>query len=271
MKGLFRSFEVHDLEYLLIGGQAAVLYGAAHFTSDVDVWIRPTRVNLIRLTASLEATGAFLHKLTPPLSMRWLDRGHGFHFRVPVGRSRADDLYLDVMGRPPRVTSFQAAARRAVSMDTPWGSLPVVGIEDLVELKKTNRPGDYEVISRLVRIRLAQLECPGAQELVWALRNSFRAEDLLAVVKNVPVRPGSGCGLQERVIHSLALAVIAGASPMSELETSLDLRLVSHLTAGRAYWTPRLQELRTLRAEGRLMAEGLPVVGQKTKKKNKYY
>lgn len=41
MKSLFRSFEKEGVRYLLIGGQAAILYGASHFTQDLDLWVDP--------------------------------------------------------------------------------------------------------------------------------------------------------------------------------------------------------------------------------------
>lgn len=42
MRSLFRSFERSGVEYLLISGQASVLYGAALFSEDIDIWLRPT-------------------------------------------------------------------------------------------------------------------------------------------------------------------------------------------------------------------------------------
>lgn len=38
MRKLFQSFERVGLEYLLISGQASILYGAATFSEDVDLW-----------------------------------------------------------------------------------------------------------------------------------------------------------------------------------------------------------------------------------------
>lgn len=135
MRGLFRAFKAHHVEYLVISGQASVLYGGAFFSQDLDIWIRPAPANARRLLESLARLRARVHKLTPPLSARNLRRGHGFHFLVP--QRGAPDLYLDVMGRPPRVGSFGGALRRAERMDTSWGRLPVVSLEDLVEIKKT--------------------------------------------------------------------------------------------------------------------------------------
>jgi len=42
MRRLIRAFEASDLAYLLIGGQASIVYGAATFSEDVDVWIEPS-------------------------------------------------------------------------------------------------------------------------------------------------------------------------------------------------------------------------------------
>jgi hypothetical protein len=131
MRNLFRSFDRFGVEYLLISGQVSVLYGAATFSEDIDIWVRPTPANVARLSRAPAACRARAYKRTPPLIPRHLRRGHGFHFTLPA---RPDPVYLDVMGSPPRVKSFRAAQRRAEHMKTGWGVLPVVSIQDLVAL-----------------------------------------------------------------------------------------------------------------------------------------
>jgi hypothetical protein len=49
----FQSLEAHDVPYLLISGQATVLYGAATFSEDIDLWVEPSDVNVQRLRAAL--------------------------------------------------------------------------------------------------------------------------------------------------------------------------------------------------------------------------
>jgi hypothetical protein len=46
----FQSLGSHGVEYLLISGQATVLYGAATFSEDIDLWINPTPENCDRFT-----------------------------------------------------------------------------------------------------------------------------------------------------------------------------------------------------------------------------
>ena len=95
----FQSLDRHRVEYLLISGQATVLYGAATFSEDIDLWINPTEANGNRFLPALHECCARFYKLTPPPTVENLRRGHGFHFILP------GEVFLDVMGRPPRVSS----------------------------------------------------------------------------------------------------------------------------------------------------------------------
>jgi hypothetical protein len=177
MRKLFQSFESEKVRYLLISGQASILYGAATFSEDVDIWIDPTAANARRLLQALARCGATVYKLTPPLTRENFTRGHGFHFLVPTGRP---PVYLDVMGRPPRVGAFADARRRSRRIEADWGPVPVVSPEDLVKLKLTQRLADYDVISRLVRIQVdaTARDAPVRRAKVrWGLRNTFDAGD----------------------------------------------------------------------------------------------
>ena len=53
MRNLFQSFKAHGLEYILISGQASVIYGAATFSEDIDIWINPANSNIKRLLKAL--------------------------------------------------------------------------------------------------------------------------------------------------------------------------------------------------------------------------
>jgi hypothetical protein len=133
MRSLFRSFERFGVDYLLISGQASILYGAATFSEDIDLWIRPSSGNVGRVLAALTSVRARVHKLTPPLETRFLRAGHGFHFVIP---SSPLPVYLDLLGKPPRVGLFSRSRLRARLLETDWGRIPVVAPEDLVSLKK---------------------------------------------------------------------------------------------------------------------------------------
>src|ERR1035438_2507798 len=107
----FQSLDRNQVEYLLISGQAAVLYGAATFSEDIDLWINPTEKSRDCFIAALRDCQACYYKLTPPLTMEHLQRGHGFHFILPGGE--AGEVFLDVMGNPPRAGSFAGSLATA--------------------------------------------------------------------------------------------------------------------------------------------------------------
>jgi hypothetical protein len=233
MRSLFRSFERLGVDYLLISGQASVLYGAATFSEDIDIWVRPAPDNLKRLLESLAASRARVYKLTPPMTPRYANAGHGFHFVLP---SRPLSTYLDVMARPPRVGAFGPARRRARPMITDWGTLPVVSIPDLVLLKKTRRLSDYDVITNPALARLSESTRPSPSLLQWAAQHAFRAEERGEILR----RMGRQVELEScrRVIaHEVA---------------RLQAQDVAH-------WSSRIDELRSLRRAGRLWPEGAAV------------
>jgi hypothetical protein len=131
----FQSLEEHHVSYLLISGQATVLDEAADFSEDVDIWINPSADNIQRFTASLRALKAQYYKLTPPLTEARMRAGHGFHFTIQTEKT----FYLDVLGQPPRVGAFDDALSTSETFELTWGRIPVIGIRELVEVKKTQR------------------------------------------------------------------------------------------------------------------------------------
>ncbi|MBI5243724.1 MAG: hypothetical protein HY922_08590 [Elusimicrobia bacterium] len=236
MRRLFRSFDRSGLKYLLISGQASVLYGAATFSEDIDIWIRPDAANARRLLAALAACAARVHKLTPPLTAKFLLGGHGFHFILP---QPSGPVYVDVMGIPPRSGPFGAAHRRAQTMKTDWGTLHVAAIEDLVALKMTRRLSDYEVISNLVRLRLARESGAVARRLLrWASRFSFRAEDRV------------------KLLQALGVSL-----PLERCRRMIAAEIAERQSQDVRYWAPIIAELKDLRRRGLLLEPGTPVSG----------
>jgi hypothetical protein len=253
MRSLFRALDRERVRYLVISGQACILYGASQFTEDIDLWIQPAPGNLESFLRAMARVEAHVYKLTPPLSMKYVRKGHGFHFRI--GR----DLFLDVMGRPPRVGSFQQAISRAREFKTDWGTLPVSAPEDLVLLKRTNRPGDYEAISNLVRLRFQEAK-EDVDVVRWALLNTFEVADLadFAVeavdrLRRWPSRPA---------LRALLPVTAASRPPERRIRRAarlLALEMAEAQERGRLYWRPVVAELRKLQASRRLIPEGTPV------------
>jgi hypothetical protein len=253
----FQSLDKLSVDYLLISGQASVLYGAATFSEDIDLWIRPTKENADAFLRALRISGAIYYKLTPSLAVQHLRNGHGFHFVLPTGETPA--VYLDVMGRPPRVGSFDEALVEAKWMDTEWGRVHVIGIMGLVELKKTQRLEDYPIIGRLVLARHS--EGQPLPDSDWGMHNLFtlpELEEYLTVHAAAPVSSQWPDALQQ-----FAAAVRSNIDPpeetRSEVNAWMQRRIQQCQRADRVYWHPIIAELRQLRSSGSLLEEGTPV------------
>jgi hypothetical protein len=253
----FRHLERQGAEWLLISGQATILYGAATFSEDVDVWVNPTQENMGRFQRALSASRARYYRLTPPFTADFASRHHGFHFVLPDPDS-GSDVYLDVMGCPPRVGSFTDAKQRARDFDTRWGCLHTVGVTDLVEIKKTQRARDYPIISRLA---LRYLEDRGAEctdlDLRWALDNIFsRAEfEHFVLGYSGADRIASGSDVACRAAEQIHTRGQLDPLLEDELEAWFDDRIAILRRNDRRFWRPVIDELRALRANDGLVPQ----------------
>jgi len=256
----FRSLEEHGVAYLLISGQATVLYGASVFSEDIDLWLQPTSDNIERFVSVLRGSQARYYKLTPRMNVENLARGHGFHFIVP---DESGEAFLDIMGQPPRVGDFATSFEKVRWMESEWGRLPTVALKDLVEIKKTQRIADYPIVSKLAVKWFDQPECvPSAMEWEWAGSNIFTTDHLRELFERQPAAIAVACKLAP-AMDAFAGALVAGDEVPAEIEDSasrfLQERIHSLQRADRQYWRPIIDDLRKMRAQGELMREDEPV------------
>jgi len=258
----FRSLSNHGVEYLLISGQATILYGAATFSEDIDLWIKHTPENRDRFTTVLRGCQARFYKLTPSLTVEHLRRGHGFDSVVHGGKE--SDVFLDVMANPPRVGSFTASLGGACWMETEWGLLPTLGLKPLVELKKTQRLEDYPVISKLALAWFSRPECSKtSDELSWALQNIFTLPELRIFFAEHPEAVDLSVDNLNPAVSALGHQSLAGGEVDESVERQVNewmqQRIAELQQADRRYWREIVADLKTLRASGQLMAEGSAV------------
>jgi hypothetical protein len=259
IENFFQSLERNKVEYLLISGQASVLYGAATFSEDIDLWVNPTTENRDALTKALIDCGACYYKLTPALTTDNLRHGHGFHYVLPGAQT--DPIYLDVMGNPPRAGSFAAASNTARQMETEWGAIQTIGIQPLVELKKTQRLEDYPVISKLTLAWFDQPECQHvAADLGWALQNIFTLPELAVFFARHEAAIELAFALGSHELGEFGQQLQAGGETTEMIERCVNARLQARIAdwqlADRRYWRDIIRQLKEMRTLGQLMPEG---------------
>ncbi len=256
----FRHLEEHGVRWLLISGQATILYGAATFSEDVDLWVAPSEQNFDRFKAALRQSQARYYKLTPALTVAHAVDRHGFHFVVPSPEDGLE-IFLDVMGCPPRVGGFDAAFAASRDIETRWGNLHTVGIKELVELKKTQRPKDYPIISRLALAWFDERAAdPTTEDLEWVFENLFSLPELVRLCIDHPRQVEQFLpSAPEPLVRAAAQLLRSGRMEPTledELEECLDQRTLPLRRADRYFWRTVIESLRGLRSRGELMPEG---------------
>ncbi|MCP4654080.1 MAG: hypothetical protein GY856_01545 [bacterium] len=142
---LTAEFNRGRLRAVLSSGQAVVLYRLAIMSKDGDWILREDTEALTHVLRVLAARGA-RYRFGAPLDVRWLAAGWSSHFEIPGDPLR---LRTDFVTRPPRL-SEQELGR--LWQQPEQRSVPMVGIEHLAQIKKTNREKDYAVIGELARL-----------------------------------------------------------------------------------------------------------------------
>ena len=231
-----------DVQTLLIGGQACILYGGAEFSRDLDLMLAVTPETIPRLEQALAALVA-TPIAVPPLRADLLERGHAVHFRC--ARDDVAGLRLDLMTRPPRLADIDAVWRRHIVIDLDFGPVSVVALEDLVATKKTQRDKDWATIGELVAADMIAHEgsADRSRTAFW-LRETRDADALIQLAsefREIAVTTTADRPLLHTALQANHLA----------LELELAREQIDGKQADREYWAPLRAELEQMRHDRR--------------------
>ena len=148
---LLDSLHEAGVEFILVGGVAAVAHGSARLTQDVDVSYARSEANLRRILAALSPHEPYLRGAPPGLPFEWsvetLRSGLNFTLTTRVGdidllgQIVGGGTYEDLVDHCITVTIF---GRETRLLDLPW----------LIRVKRAaGRPKDLEVIAELEALR----------------------------------------------------------------------------------------------------------------------
>jgi hypothetical protein len=226
-----------------MGGQACVFYGAAEFSRDCDVAILAEPENYSRLTAALEELKAECIAV-PPWDWEYLQRGHALHFRAK--HPDAFNIRLDVMTTMRGCDPFPLLWERRTTLAGSGGDVyELLGLEDLILAKKTQRDKDWPMIRRLVDAHYAEFHSsPDEERIRFWLRESRTVPVLLEVGAAHPEL------LRQEVGGRPLLAAVL-ASDAVAVEAELQQEQAREMAMDRAYWEPLKRELEQLRQQRR--------------------
>lgn len=130
--------------YLVIGGVACILHGVVRGTEDVDILIERTSENAERVLEALALVGYGFAKEWAPEEL----------LRRPV-TIIGDDPAVDVFTVAWKV-KYEGALGGSSVVEVEGVPIPIVGIDDLIETKRTGRlsdAADIEILEDLKRLR----------------------------------------------------------------------------------------------------------------------
>jgi hypothetical protein len=234
----------HHVRALLMGGQACVFYGAAEFSRDTDLLILADAANLERLKAALRDLQAE-HIAVPPLTLDYLQRGHGVHFRC--NHPEASGIRVDVMSQLRGVEQYEALwDRRTTLTDADGTTYELLSLPDLVRAKKTQRSKDWPMLQRLLEAHYLghRLSATPEQQRFWL--TELRTPELL--VEAV----GRWPKLADELTGQRPLLRLAKSGQVEQLREALLTEELAERRDDRAYWQPLRAELEQLRHSMRI-------------------
>ncbi len=150
---LFEVLAAHRVDYVLVGGLAAVLHGSPITTTDVDIVPQPDADNLARLSAALQDLEARVRSLDDPEGVAFDPHPT---LLASVGMlnmtTRCGDL--DLTFRPAGLGEFDDVRREAIAIDLGDLVVHVAALDDIIRSKTTaDRPKDRAVLPVLRALR----------------------------------------------------------------------------------------------------------------------
>lgn len=135
------SLNEAEVDYLLIGGYAVILYGYYRTTGDLDIWINPTKDNYTRMIAAFNKFGLPQDVISID---DFLDKENNEVFtfgRPPV----SIDILTKVKG-----LEFNKAMQNSIVNESEGFPIKLISYKELIKAKKaSNRHRDINDIAHL--------------------------------------------------------------------------------------------------------------------------
>ena len=143
---LFRALHEHHVEYVLIGGLAAVLHGSTAVTNDADIFPDPNLDNLRHLGAALRSLDARIRTPEDPDGLAFEPHAELLASVTMLNMTtRCGDLVLAFS--PVGLGSFAEVAGRALTFDIEGIPVSVAALADIIRSKESaDRPKDRAVL-----------------------------------------------------------------------------------------------------------------------------
>lgn len=148
---LLRTLAAGNVEFILVGGVAAVAHGSARATQDLDIVYRRSPANLTALAEALQPLHPELRGAPPGLPFRLdvptLRAGLNFTLTTKIG-------WLDLLGEIAGGGSYEELLPHTHAVEVFEIRCRLLDLETLIQTKRAaGRPKDFEGIAELEYLR----------------------------------------------------------------------------------------------------------------------
>jgi predicted nucleotidyltransferase len=160
---IFATLERHAVRYVLIGGMAAILHGAPHVTTDVDIVPEEGRANLQRLSAALKELNARIRIAGEPEGVPFDHSGESLS-RVRIWNLVTDLGDLDITFVPSGTSGYDDLIRDAQRMSVRGIEVPVASLADVIRSKEAAGREKDRLVLPVLRRLLEETRASGVPE-----------------------------------------------------------------------------------------------------------
>ncbi len=148
---LLRALSEAGVDFVVVGGAAAVARGSVRLTQDLDVAYRRTPDNMRKLARALSTHRPYLRGAPAGLPFV-LDEST---LRAGLNFTLVTDLgWIDLLGEVTGGGGYDELVQHSSEMELFGSRCRVLGLDKLIEVKRAaGRPKDLEVIAELEAIR----------------------------------------------------------------------------------------------------------------------
>jgi hypothetical protein len=150
LNGLLKRLHTQKVEFVLVGGFAALMHGGTLLTRDLDICCRFSEDNLRRIQAAVADLHP-VHRMRPDLPLEL----------TPEICQSLKNLYLktdlgslDCLGEVKGVGDYAKVEKHSVVAELPFGECRVLDLDTLIRAKQAmNRDHDKITVRQLLAIK----------------------------------------------------------------------------------------------------------------------
>jgi predicted nucleotidyltransferase len=151
LERLLPALSEGGIEFIIVGGVAAIVHGSARLTVDLDIVYRRNPDNILRLAAALKPFAPYLRGAPPGLPFQWdaetIQRGLNFTLVTSAGP-------LDVLGEIAGGGTYETLISHSRKLSVFGVECYCLGLDRLIQAKRdAGRPKDLEAIAELEALR----------------------------------------------------------------------------------------------------------------------